>query len=224
MAEQAIVLLVDDEAVLRSLVRPYLEAEGIAVIEARNGPEAIQLLRSTPIDLVVLDVMLPGEDGFSVLRKAREFTDIPIIMLTARRDEAYRVSGLRQGADDYVIKPFSMPELMARVDANLRRAQDDRTSDVLELGELSVDVTARTVQVSGEAIELTRREFDLLVSLLENLGRVLTREALLRQVWGTEFVTPKTVDVHIAMLRRKVGEVLDIKAIRGVGYRLERPS
>ena len=224
MAEQATVLLVDDEADLRSLVRPYLEAEGLAVIEARNGPEAIELLRSTAIDLAILDVMLPGEDGFSVLRKARDFTDIPIIMLTARRDEAYRVSGLRQGADDYVIKPFSMPELMARVEANLRRAQEVRTHDVLTLGALSVDVTARIVQVSGEDIELTRREFDLLVSLLENLGRVLTREVLLRRVWGTEFVTPKTVDVHIAMLRRKVGRALDIKAIRGVGYRLERQS
>lgn len=224
MAEQATVLLVDDEAVLRSLVRPYLEAEGLTVIEARNGPEAIELLRTTPIDLAILDVMLPGEDGFSVLRKAREFTDIPIIMLTARRDETFRVAGLRQGADDYVIKPFSMPELMARIEANLRRAQEGTTDDVLSLGELSVDVTARTVQRSGEEIELTRREFDLLVSLMENLGRVLTRDALLRRVWGTEFVTPKTVDVHIAMLRRKVGEVLDIKAIRGVGYRLQRPT
>ncbi|MGH9029871.1 MAG: response regulator transcription factor, partial [Acidimicrobiales bacterium] len=200
MTDRGTVLVVDDEQVLRDLVRPYLEADGFTVVEARNGADALQTLRRGGVDLCILDVMLPGEDGFSVLRQARAFTDVPVIMLTARRDEAYRVAGLRQGADDYVVKPFSPSELVARTVANLRRARGEGGSDHLSLGEISVDLGSRTAHISTEEVELTRREFDLLVALAQNPGRVLTREALLRSAWGTEYVTPKTVDVHIANL------------------------
>lgn len=221
MASTATVLVVDDEKVLRDLVRPYLEAEGFSVTEARSGPEALQILRHGGIDLVILDVMLPGEDGFSVLRQAREFSDVPVIMLTARRDEGYRVAGLRQGADDYVVKPFSTAELVARVVANLRRVRGEGHSEVLTSGEVSINLASRTATVSTHEVELTRREFDLLATFVQNPGRVLSREQLLDMAWGTEHVTPKTVDVHVAMLRRKFGTALDISALRGVGYRLE---
>lgn len=223
VASSATVLVVDDEQVLRDLVRPYLEAEGFTVLEARDGPEALATLRRGGVDLAILDVMLPGADGFSVLRQARAFTDVPVIMLTARRDEPYRVSGLRQGADDYVVKPFSVSELVARVVAHLRRSRGEQAGEVHSYGDLSVNVASRTVQVSEREVQLTRREFDLLAALLANTGRVLSREALLRQVWSTEYVTPKTVDVHLATLRRKLGDVLKVTTIRGVGYRLERP-
>ncbi len=217
----ATVLVVDDEKVLRDLVRPYLEAEGFSVVEARSGPEALHILRQGGVDLAILDVMLPGEDGFSVLRQARKFSDVPVIMLTARRDEDYRVSGLRQGADDYVVKPFSTSELVARVVANLRRAQGEALPDVVTLGELSINLASRSTTLSGQEVQLTRREFDLLATLAQNPGRALSREELLRIAWGTEYVTTKTVDVHIAMLRRKFGTAIGISALRGVGYRLE---
>lgn len=211
----------DDEQVLRDLVRPYLEAEGLAVLEARNGAEALQILRKGGVDLAILDVMLPGEDGFSVLRQTRAFSDVPVIMLTARHDEAYRVAGLRQGADDYVVKPFSAAELVARAVANLRRARGEEGSDHISLGEISIDLASRTAWLSTEEVELTRREFDLLVALASQPGRVLARDTLLRTVWGTEYVTPKTVDVHVATLRKKFGPALSISAVRGVGYRLQ---
>lgn len=211
----------DDEQVLRDLVRPYLEAEGLAVLEARNGAEALQILRKGGVDLAILDVMLPGEDGFSVLRQTRAFSDVPVIMLTARHDEAYRVAGLRQGADDYVVKPFSPAELVARAVANLRRARGEEGSDHISLGEISIDLASRTAWLSTEEVELTRREFDLLVALASQPGRVLARDTLLRTVWGTEYVTPKTVDVHVATLRKKFGPALSISAVRGVGYRLQ---
>lgn len=215
------ILVVDDEKVLRDLLRPYLEAEGFSVVEAATGPEALHALQRGGIDLVVLDVMLPGEDGFSVLRQAREFSDAPVIMLTARRDEDYRVLGLRQGADDYVVKPFSTAELVARIVANLRRARGDGHADILAIGEVTINLASRTASIAADVIDLTRREFDLLATLVQNQGRVLSRDQLLHLAWDTEHVTPKTVDVHIAMLRRKFGAALNISALRGVGYRLE---
>lgn len=217
----ATILVVDDEDVLRQLVRPYLEAEGFTVVEAGDGPEALETLRRGGIDLAILDVMLPGEDGFSVLRQLREFSEVPVIMLTARRDEGYRVSGLRQGADDYVVKPFSASELVARVVANLRRADAGSPADRISFGTITVDRMSRTAQQATTPVELTRREFDLLTVLLANPGRVFTRDQLLRAAWETEFVTPKTVDVHVSTLRRKFGRHLNLTAVRGVGYRLE---
>lgn len=223
MSANETVLVVDDEAVSRDLIRPYLEAEGFAVLEARHGAEALELLRRGGVDLVLLDVMLPGEDGFSVLRQLRSFSDIPVIMLTARRDEPYRIAGLRQGADDYVVKPFSPAEVVARAAANLRRARDASSPDQIQIGGLVVDLASRTASADGEDISLTRREFDLLAALSKRPGRVLTRETLLQLVWGTDYLTPKTVDVHVSTLRKKLGDAVTIASVRGVGYRLDAP-
>ncbi len=215
------ILVVDDEKVLRELIRPYLEAEGYEVLEARNGPEALEIAQRERLDLVLLDVMLPGEDGFAVLRQLRRISTIPVLMLTARRDEENRVAGLRQGADDYVVKPFSSPELVARVAAHLRRARGTSPHDSLRVGQVVVNVASRTVHAEGQEVELTRREFDLLVEFMQSPGKVLSRDALLGSVWDGEDVTSKTVDVHVALLRRKLGESLVFTSLRGVGYRLE---
>ncbi len=223
MGSRGVILVVDDEAVLRDLVRPYLEAEGFGVLESSNGPHALETLRRGGVDLVVLDVMLPGEDGFSVLRQLREFSNVPVIMLTARRDEAFRVVGLRQGADDYVLKPFSVPELVARVVANVRRSRGEAANDQLEYGDITIDLASRTIRQGGHEVTVTRREFDLLVALVSRRGRVVSREQLLQLAWDTEYVGPKTVDVHVAILRRKFGSTLNISAVRGVGYRLDAP-
>lgn len=223
MGGPATVLIVDDEEPLRQLVRPYLEAEGFSVTEAADAPSALDALRHRNVDIAVVDVMLPGYDGFELLRRIREFSELPVIMLTARRDEGYRVAGLRQGADDYVVKPFSVPELVARVVAQLRRAQQYGGDDLLHVGDVDVDTASRTVRVSGVEVELTRREFDLLVTLASNPGRVLSRDALLRLAWDTDHFTSKTVDVHLAGLRRKLQGSLEVSTVRGVGYRLDLP-
>jgi DNA-binding response OmpR family regulator len=223
------VLVIEDEPELRDLLRPYLEAEGFTMWEAGTGPQGLAVLRAEPIDLVILDVMLPGLGGLEVLRQLRETSDLPVILLTARREEGHRIAGLRLGADDYVVKPFSAPELVARVVAQLRRVRGfDRptTPDdppTLTLGNITIDEAARTSTVAGEPIELTRREFDLLIALATRPGRVLSRTELLELVWGTTYLSAKTVDVHLAGLRRKLGPDLPIVTLRGVGYRLDQP-
>lgn len=215
------ILVVDDESTLRELLRPYLEAEGFEVVEAADGKSATRAMEEGVVDLVIIDVMLPGTDGFALLRLLRESSDIPVIMLTARRDEGYRVAGLRQGADDYVVKPFSVPELMARVQAQLRRSRMKRGETRLLRGDAEIDLGSRRVVIAGEEVGLTRREFDLLAALVENPNQVLSREQLLAMAWDTEFLTLKTVDVHIASLRKKLHGALKISTLRGVGYRLE---
>lgn len=215
------ILVVDDESTLRELLRPYLEAEGFEVVEAADGESATRAMEEGVVDLVIIDVMLPGTDGFALLRLLRESSDIPVIMLTARRDEGYRVAGLRQGADDYVVKPFSVPELMARVQAQLRRSRMKRGETRLLRGDAEIDLGSRRVVIAGEEVGLTRREFDLLAALVENPNQVLSREQLLAMAWDTEFLTLKTVDVHIASLRKKLHGALKISTLRGVGYRLE---
>ncbi len=206
----------------------YLEREGYAVVEADNGPEALSLLRRDGIDLALIDVMLPGFDGFELVRRIRAESDIPLILLTARGEEVKRVTGLEIGADDYVVKPFSAPEVMARVGAHLRRNARhppfSETADPITIGRLSLDPDARRASVDGQEVELTRREFDLLETLLASSGRVLTRDELLDRVWGSRYVSPKTVDVHIAALRRKLGSALAITTLRGVGYRVDRDA
>lgn len=224
MGPDARVLVVDDEHALRRLLRLYLEREGYAVVEADNGLDALSLLRRGGIDVALVDVMLPELDGFELVRRIRRESDVPIILLTARGEEAHRVAGLELGADDYVVKPFSAPEVVARVRAHLRRASGAvaaRGPLPLRHNGLELDVGRRTVSVDGREVELTRREFDLLAALLRDPARVHTRDALLERVWGSSFLQPKTVDVHIAGLRRKLGEAVRITALRGVGYRLE---
>ncbi|MGA9858491.1 MAG: response regulator transcription factor [Solirubrobacteraceae bacterium] len=222
MDSGARVLVVDDEHALRRLLRLYLEKEGYVVIEATDGLDALSVLRRGGVDLALVDVMLPGLDGFEVVRRVRAESGVPIILITARGEEANRVAGLELGADDYVVKPFSAPEVVARVRANLRRARGlVGEAGPLRHGALEVDEQARRVTVEGREIELTRREFDLLAALLRDPGRVHTREALLDLVWGSPAFTTKTVDVHVAGLRRKLGDALNVRALRGVGYRLE---
>jgi DNA-binding response OmpR family regulator len=216
------VLVVDDERSIRRLLASYLKAAGMSVTEAADGEAALGVLRARGADLALVDVMLPGLDGFDVVRQARVFTDIPILLVTARGEEAQRVAGLELGADDYVVKPFSAPEVVARVRAHLRRRHSSAAvEDPLQLGALQIDPTARRCLVDGIEIELTRREFDLLLALAEQPGRVLTRTHLLDAAWGTTFVGEKTVDVHLASLRRKLGDSLKVSAVRGIGYRLE---
>lgn len=216
------VLIVDDEYALRRLLRLYLDREGYTVLEADNGLDALSLLRRGGIDVALVDVMLPELDGFEVVRRIRGESSVPIILLTARGEEAHRIAGLELGADDYVVKPFSAPEVVARVRAQLRRANGGVTErGPLRHGGLELDEQGRRVSVDGREVELTRREFDLLAALLRDPERVHTREALLELVWGSSFLQPKTVDVHIAGLRRKLGDALRITALRGVGYRLE---
>ncbi|HET6869253.1 MAG TPA: response regulator transcription factor [Solirubrobacteraceae bacterium] len=222
MTTAARVLVVDDERALRRLLRLYLEKEGYEVLEAGDGLDALSLLRRGGIDLALVDVMLPELDGFEVVRRIRTESGIPIILVTARGEEAQRIAGLELGADDYVVKPFSAPEVVARVRAQLRRARGQfGGQEPLRVGSVGLDEEARRVTVDGEEVELTRREFDLLAALLRDPDRVHTRDALLEQVWGSTYLQPKTVDVHIAGLRRKLGDALEISSLRGVGYRLE---
>jgi DNA-binding response OmpR family regulator len=216
------VLVADDEAPLRRLMHLYLEKEGFAVIEASTGMEALSIIRRGDVDIGLIDVMLPEIDGFELVRRVRQDSTIPIILLTARGEETSRVAGLEVGADDYVVKPFSPPEVVARVRAQLRRAQGfQETSAVLESNGIKLDRTARECRVDGHTVTLTRREFDLLTTFLEHPGRVYSRDQLLDLVWGSPYLSAKTVDVHVAGLRRKLGETISITAFRGVGYRLD---
>jgi DNA-binding response OmpR family regulator len=223
MSYGARVLVVDDEYSLRHLLRSYLEKEGFVVLEADNGLDALAALRRGSAEVAIVDVMLPGLDGFELVRRVRQESAIPIILLTARGEETNRVAGLELGADDYVVKPFSAPEVVARVRAHLRRAQgfDGGHEAVLRVGGVEIDLSSRRCRVGDGEVELTRREFDLLATLARVPNRVYRREELLQLIWGSEYLSSKTVDVHVAGLRRKLGPALRINALRGVGYRLE---
>ena len=220
------VLVVDDEAPIVELVRQYLASEGMDVAVARDGSSAVEAVRERRPDVVVLDVMLPGIDGFEVLRRVRTFSDAYVIMLTARADEIDRIIGLSVGADDYLVKPFSPRELVARVKALLRRPRADRGSGAgrLDLGELVIDQPTRTVTVRGSSVALTTIEFDLLLTLAQDAGVVFSRQKLLDRVWGMDFVGDEhVVEVHLGNLRRKLGEdavrPIFIETVRGAGYR-----
>jgi len=217
------ILIVDDEVHLRTLVRPYLEADGYEVLEAGDGPSALTSIERDNIDLAIVDVMLPGFDGIELVKRVRETNDLPIILLTARREEGDRIAGLRLGADDYVTKPFSVPELVARVGANLRRKMTtgDASEEPLVMGDIEIELGARVVTAKGREVDLTRREFDLLVALMRRPNRVISRTELLNAAWPSTYYVEKTVDVHLAGLRKKLGDALRVSSVRGVGYRLE---
>jgi DNA-binding response OmpR family regulator len=222
MSGEARVLVVDDERGVRTLLGAYLARAGFAVVEAENGLDALATLRRGGIDVALVDVMLPGIDGLEVVRRTRLESTVPIVLLTARGEESMRVAGLEVGADDYVVKPFSAPEVVARVRAQLRRMRGfDEQGAILRVGAIELDRAARRCVAAGREVALTRREFDLLATLLRQPGRMHTRDQLLELVWGTTHVVPKTVDVHIASLRRKLGEAVSISTLRGLGYRLE---
>jgi DNA-binding response OmpR family regulator len=215
----AMIMVVEDEPNIGMLVRTYLERDGYDVIWLRSGEEALAELRRHPIQLVVLDIGLPGIDGFEVCRRMNG--QIPVIMLTARDEEPDRVAGLELGADDYVSKPFSPRELTARVKAVLRRASRASTAaEVRAIGPVTLSPSAREVRVDGSEVELTQREFDLLEYLVRHAGQVVTRDELLEAVWG--FVSPgqtRTVEVHVAQLRKKLGHPELIRTVRGLGYK-----
>jgi DNA-binding response OmpR family regulator len=216
-------LVVEDEESIAALVRSYLERDGFTVVRAGRGEDALAEVERRPVRVIVLDIGLPDMDGFEVCRRIRSGSRVPILMLTARDEEPDRVSGLELGADDYLTKPFSPRELIARVKAVLRRAEPWLDEAELAAGDVVVLRDAREVSVAGERVALTAREFDLLSILLGNPDRVLTRELLLDRVWGLTFPGgTRTVDVHIASLRRKLGRPGLVQTVRGVGYKLAR--
>jgi DNA-binding response OmpR family regulator len=222
------ILIVEDETTLRDTLALNLRAEGHEVIAAADGATGLQFAREQAPDLVILDLMLPQLDGLSLTRMLRRDSSVPIIMLTARGTEMDRIAGLETGADDYVVKPFSLGELLARVRANLRRASlgPRAAASRLQSGDLILDLLARRASLAGEEIKLTHREFDLLAELMRNQGAVLSRDLLLTRVWGYDYGGDShTVDVHVRWLREKI-EVdpsvpKRITTVRGVGYRLE---
>jgi DNA-binding response OmpR family regulator len=218
------VLLVEDEHSIGKLVRSYLERSGYRVVWVRTGEEALAELDRHQVRIVVLDIRLPGIDGFDVCRQMRGRSQVPIVMLTARDEEPDRVAGLELGADDYITKPFSPRELVARIKAVLRRTDGRAPEDVLTLADVVVDRDAREATVDGEPVELTTKEFDLLACLIENPGIVQTREQLLDRVWGLTYPGgTRTVDVHVAQLRRKLGRPDLIRTVRGAGYKAAKP-
>lgn len=221
-APGGVLLLVEDEDSIGRLVKTYLEQQdGWRVVWLRSGEEAVTELRRHAVRLVILDIGLPGIDGFEVCRRMRAYSKVPIVMLTARDEEPDRVAGLELGADDYVSKPFSPRELAARIKAILRRAEHRNDSEVLTSNEIVLRRDSRDVTVSGSLIELTGKEFDLLACFLEHPGIVLSRERLLDLVWGMTYPGgTRTVDVHVAQLRRKLGEPDTIRTVRGAGYKL----
>ncbi|TML53554.1 MAG: response regulator transcription factor [Actinobacteria bacterium] len=206
------------------MTRGYLERSGWRVVWVRTGEEALAELSRHQIRIVILDIRLPGIDGFDVARLVRTRSDVPILMLTARDEEPDRVAGLELGADDYLTKPFSPRELVARMKAVLRRTDGRGAEEVLTLDDVVLNRNAREVAVDGKAVELTTKEFDLLATLLENPGIVVSRDQLLDRVWGMTYPGgTRTVDVHVAQLRRKLGRPELIHTVRGAGYKTVRP-
>jgi DNA-binding response OmpR family regulator len=221
------VLLIDDDVRLFELLTSYLEQNGFHVTTAPDGPRGLAALEAGTFDAVLLDLMMPGMDGIEVCRRIRQKSSIPVLMLTARGDETDRVVGLELGADDYVSKPFSPRELVARIKAVLRRARPESAGERIVAGDIVIDVPARTVSRGGTPVELTGLEFDLLVALARRPGRVVARDALLSEAGRSDVtVGERTVDVHISHLRQKLGDdprsPRMIKTVRGVGYVLAK--
>ena len=221
----ATILVVDDEPKITQLVRDYLERAGFSVVTARDGREALMRARTQHPDLVVLDLGLPGLDGLDVTRQLRRDADVPIIMLTARDDETDKLVGLELGADDYVTKPFSPRELVARVRAVLRRRSSQGSDDVIRAGELTLDIPRMRVEVAGRVVELTATEFILLAAMARQPGRVFTRSQLLDAIHGVAFESyERAIDAHVKNLRRKLElmphEPRYVLTVYGVGYRL----
>lgn len=223
------ILVVDDEPSISEVVGIYLRRAGYQVVTARNGRQALEVLDKQPPDLVVLDLMLPEVDGWEITRRLRAEGDTPIIMLTARREEADRIAGLEMGADDYLVKPFSPQELVSRIKAVLRRSRGTGPASSerpLEFGDLCIDPKTRLVEVNGEERILTAKEFDLLWVLARHPRQVFNRDQLLDLVWGlTEYVDPSTVTVHVRRLREKIepdpSNPRHIQTVWGVGYKFE---
>ena len=226
------ILVVDDEARIRSIIKKYAEFEGHTVSEAGDGMEAVRLCRRQSFDIIIMDIMMPELDGFSACREIRKLGDTPIIMLSARGEEYDKINGFEIGIDDYVVKPFSAKELMLRIEAIMKRgAVRHKTSSStqenvkveLDGGGLVADITARIVYIKGERVEMSPKEYDLFFYMLENRNIALSREKLLSAVWGYDFYgDARTLDTHIKLLRKSLGEYSKyIVTLRGVGYRFE---
>jgi DNA-binding response OmpR family regulator len=224
------ILVVDDEVMIRNLVRKYADFEGHSVDEAENGMEAVAKCRTGNYDIIIMDIMMPELDGFSACREIRKFSDVPIIMLSARGEEYDRINSFEIGVDDYVVKPFSPRELMLRINAIMGRSRRSSTvnqvhNEIVEIEGLRVDVTARIVYVDGKRVEMSPKEYDLFFYLLRNRNIALTREKLISDVWGYDFFgDDRTLGTHIKLLRKSLGQYSKfIITLRGVGYRFETP-
>lgn len=223
-------LIVDDEEMIRRLIAKYAVFEGYTVAEAADGMQAVQMCREQEFDLMICDIMMPELDGFSACREIRKFSNIPIIMLSARGEEYDKINGFGLGIDDYVVKPFSPKELMLRVEAVLHRyhaaaaaPKEEKSDQIFELEGLRIDLAARIVYVDGARVELSPKEYDLLFYMLENKNIALSREKLITQVWGYDYYgDDRTLDTHIKLLRKSLGPYAKfIVTLRGVGYRFD---
>jgi len=217
-------LVADDEEKIREVIREYAQFEGYEVDEASDGMEAVEMCRKTRYHAVILDVMMPKLDGFSACKEIRKIGDIPVLMLSARGEEYDKLFGFEMGVDDYVVKPFSPKEVMARINVIIaRHAKSDNSADILEFGGLHINIAARDVFVDGIKVEMTPKEYDLLFYLVKNKNIGMTRDRLLSEVWGYDFFgDDRTVDTHIKMLRNSLGEYRDyIVTLRGLGYKFE---
>ena len=220
------ILIVDDEEMIRAVLREYIEFEGHEAAEAQDGMEAVQMCRDNDYDVILMDVMMPKLDGFSAVKEIRKFSQTPVIMLSARSEEYDKLFGFEIGSDDYVTKPFSPKEVMARIHAVTKRSAGQSSSqkkDYYEFEGLKIDIAGRNVYVDGERADLTPKEYELLFYFVENEGIALTRERLLNQVWGYDFYgDDRTVDTHVKMLRGNLKEYRKfIVTLRGLGYKFE---
>jgi DNA-binding response OmpR family regulator len=228
-AELATILVVEDDDGNRLLLRRFLEGEGHEVVEAADGPTALRVLQATAPHAVVLDLGLPGLDGLDVLRRVRRDSGVPVLVLTGRDEEPSKLDGFEAGADDYVVKPFSLPELGARLRALLRRGQPHPVAERFEFGTLVIDAAAKTVAVEGDVVPLRPKELQLLAFLASSPGRVFSRDELLEHVWGStaSWQEAATVTEHVRRIRQRLGERPDdpwrIETVRGLGYRFACP-
>ncbi|MDE5729456.1 MAG: response regulator transcription factor [Clostridia bacterium] len=217
------VLIVDDEEMIRGVLKEYVEFEGGTAFEAADGMQAVKMCRDNDFDIILMDVMMPKLDGFSAVKEIKKIKNIPVIMLSARGEEYDKLFGFEIGADDYVTKPFSPKEVMARIHAVLKRGAQEAQNDVITFEGLTIDMVGRNVYVDGEKAELTPKEYEILFYFVKNKGIALTREKLLMDVWGFDFYgDDRTVDTHIKMLRSNLKQYRKfIVTLRGLGYKFE---
>ncbi len=217
------VLIVDDEEMIRGVLKEYVEFEGGTAFEAADGMQAVRLCKDNDFDIILMDVMMPRLDGFSAVKEIKKIKNIPVIMLSARGEEYDKLFGFEIGADDYVTKPFSPKEVMARIHAVLKRTSQESVNDVVTFEGLTIDIAGRNVYVDGEKAELTPKEYEILFYFVKNKGIALTREKLLMDVWGFDFYgDDRTVDTHIKMLRSNLKQYRKfIVTLRGLGYKFE---
>lgn len=216
-------LIVDDEEKIREVLKEYATFEGYEVVEAKDGMEAVNICKEETFDLIIMDVMMPKLDGFSAYKEIRKSADIPVIMLSARSEEYDKLFGFEIGADDYVVKPFSPKEVMARVKAIINRHKPEKKDEIIKIDGLEIDIAGRNVFVDGVRADMTPKEYELLFYLVRNKNIALSREKLLTDVWGFDFFgDDRTIDAHIKMLRTSLGKYRDhIVTLRGLGYKFE---